>query len=662
MWRALVIAVFLSGGAAQAADVPTLSSLIKQANAAQAKGDSPGEIAAMEQALALEKSSLDKALLTRLRIRLGSSYLSARRFFDAMGQYETALAAVAANPALIKDQERFVLYDDVSYTEFAVGDYQAAADNSLVAVGLHKNGAKANPVSAADLYDRLGRAQRILGFPTADANLAIAQTIYQEAKLPDAVKSVALERGRIAMTAGRFDAAQEFFAAGKAMPADMALLERARNPQMDMIARFAAVSAPTIIPATSGGEARNVPDCASNGYGTSDWVVVDFSVSEYGGLYGETLAASSRTDLNAEPFLQTVSQWVFPWNFTSISNKIRSHQRIYLSCARQQPSLSPSPETYKAFRKWAIEQIPATLDPAVKRMLNFNLACANGAAKTRSAMVLNDLFVSAGYPPKSRVYFLWQIMADGTMLDRKVRQPYYDTLAKILEPERQAAFQIYADTNWLLSSNRRARQFEASDWNDRKTDFANLLELTARAKALTPANADLVEWLELKTALMGVQGDKATAAAEKLLQDMAARDDSKDGSTVSRTAARLNLASYVYNNGRRDEADRLIDRTGLSADQCSLFDQTRRRLELKQPTYPVAAMDNHLSGWAMVDHDLSAEGKALNPRTISSYPPFVFSGLSEKSMGTTVFTPVYSKGGPVACKGSDMSFFWKLAY
>jgi tetratricopeptide (TPR) repeat protein len=644
-----------------AADVPSVSSLMAVANEAAAKGDSPSEIAAVEQAVALRRLDPGDATSIRLRIRLGSSYISGGRYFDAMAQFEQVLPVIAESPNLIKDSERFVVYTDMGRAQFVLSEYTASAENFQSAIKLHEASVPSDPETIAFVYDHLGRAQRIIGSPDADASLAKAENIYRTEKKTDNLASVQIERGRAALANGQFEPAGALFRQGKALPADFALLDKVKNPGKDMSGRFASVSADSIIPPQSASETRNLPECVANGYLLSDWVVVDFSLGEYGDVFGVSLAAASRPDLNAEPFLQSVATWIFPWRFSNFPVKMRTHQRFYLACVRPQPILIPASTTQKSFAQWAWQLVPDTLDPLSKQWIVRMKAAKSKTAETRYAALLNQRFVDKGYPEKSRSVFLFKLLAADRIIDRNYRQPYYVALSAILDAEKKQDFRLLVDATWVLTGSKRMKQYEILAPENKKAKLAEMDKLLVRARTLPVANQDLVEWMELTTALMGVEGDQATPAAEKILQDMSARNDSLDGSTVSRQAARLNLASYAYNNGRGEEADRLIDKTGLSADQCSLFGQTRRRLQLKMPAYPEIAGNRRLQGWASVDHDLSIDGRAINPRTVSAYPPFVFSSLGEATVKSTVFTPVYSKGGPIACKASDMNMLWQIS-
>jgi protein TonB len=62
-----------------------------------------------------------------------------------------------------------------------------------------------------------------------------------------------------------------------------------------------------------------------------------------------------------------------------------------------------------------------------------------------------------------------------------------------------------------------------------------------------------------------------------------------------------------------------------------------RPIQRSEPDYPPAVFAAGVTGWVMVDFEISNEGKVVDPLVLDSDPPFVFEGAALAATRTWVY-------------------------
>ena len=141
------------------------------------------------------------------------------------------------------------------------------------------------------------------------------------------------------------------------------------------------------------------------------------------------------------------------------------------------------------------------------------------------------------------------------------------------------------------------------------------------------------------------QSERAVALLRQIADDpaLAANDPLKVGALVR-------IASAEQASGDAAAARAAFDRSGLSASQCALLDTPPKMLGFGAE-FPQEARMWGFEGWAQVQQDVTAAGKATNVRTIAAYPPFVFSKAARETFAGARYAKTFRPDGGPGCVG-----------
>jgi hypothetical protein len=108
------------------------------------------------------------------------------------------------------------------------------------------------------------------------------------------------------------------------------------------------------------------------------------------------------------------------------------------------------------------------------------------------------------------------------------------------------------------------------------------------------------------------------------------------------------------------EASRILASSGISPDQCSLFDIHPVLESMKRAQFPEEAERWHFEGYAGVGYDIDGDGRPANVHTITAYPPFIFTAASEKSVHSFRYDAPKIGDKPVGCTGESFGMIYRI--
>jgi hypothetical protein len=108
------------------------------------------------------------------------------------------------------------------------------------------------------------------------------------------------------------------------------------------------------------------------------------------------------------------------------------------------------------------------------------------------------------------------------------------------------------------------------------------------------------------------------------------------------------------------EAARALAASGLSVEECSLFDTHPIQTSTGTPQFPQDAERWQFEGYAAEGYDIDADGHPAGVRTVIAYPPFIFSTAAAEA--ARHFHYVLPKIGdkPAGCVGEQKGFSYRL--
>jgi hypothetical protein len=108
------------------------------------------------------------------------------------------------------------------------------------------------------------------------------------------------------------------------------------------------------------------------------------------------------------------------------------------------------------------------------------------------------------------------------------------------------------------------------------------------------------------------------------------------------------------------EAARILASSGISPDQCSLFDIHPVLESMRRAQFPEEAERWHFEGFAGVGYDIDSDGRPANVHTITAYPPFIFTASTEKSVRTFRYDAPKIGDKPVGCTGEAFGNSYRI--
>ncbi|PCD03072.1 hypothetical protein COC42_01210 [Sphingomonas spermidinifaciens] len=208
-------------------------------------------------------------------------------------------------------------------------------------------------------------------------------------------------------------------------------------------------------------------------------------------------------------------------------------------------------------------------------------------------------------------------------------------------------------------------QIEASGWPDRREQGVRLRKLDAlladRAVAADPVSRATVQLrvAEIRQRLAGNRA--ADPALDAALTAVADTPDLPERHPL-RARALLGLANNAAARGDFEAAQRAFARTGLDEQQCSLVGAKpdMKRSGASSAFYPTELTRLGFEGWSRIEFDIAADGKTVGPRTIMSYPPFLFGDAAKEMIARARFEQSYRPANGLACAADQRTFVFRL--
>jgi hypothetical protein len=118
--------------------------------------------------------------------------------------------------------------------------------------------------------------------------------------------------------------------------------------------------------------------------------------------------------------------------------------------------------------------------------------------------------------------------------------------------------------------------------------------------------------------------------------------------------AMLRRADLFAAGGDTAAAAAMVARTGLNAEQCAMLGITPslRSTGANGSDFPMEAMRWGFEGWVRTEFDIGADGRAIAPRPLIAYPPFVFDKAATGIASSSRWSSSYRGDQPVACAAS----------
>lgn len=128
--------------------------------------------------------------------------------------------------------------------------------------------------------------------------------------------------------------------------------------------------------------------------------------------------------------------------------------------------------------------------------------------------------------------------------------------------------------------------------------------------------------------------------------------------------ALLRRADLLAASGDIAGAADMVARTGLSAEQCAMLGVTpaMRQNGASPSDFPQAAQQWGFEGWVRTEFDITADGRAVEPRALIAYPPFVFDDAATGIASGSRWTSSYRGDRSVACAASNLQIRFVLPH
>ncbi len=384
------------------------------------------------------------------------------------------------------------------------------------------------------------------------------------------------------------------------------------------------------------------PDCGGEaGLKPDDMAVVEFSIAEDGSTRSVTPVYSSGGGKVALAFAQAVRDWSWPVeDVAALPAFFRYNARVEMRCSTAFPRPAISDSFDQALAAWLTDKgAPVTL------VTDGSDALALPAQ--RAALAAAD----ARAPKSLAVLAALVTLANNRVVPREERSTLY---------ERGLAI---AEANAVPPLPRLALELPAAAYrsaDDRKDQFQRavtpLLSKPFYAddpQARAALRLALVDHIDSKRA--SANGDREVILRQIVDDGALAKDD------ALKVGALVRLASLQIEAGKPDAARSAFAMTGLDAQQCAVLDARPRMMSTPgAEAFPQEAQAWGFEGWTQVQYDIGADGRTSEPRTLLSYPPFIFSQAASSFMGKARFAKTYRPDGGLGCGGNVQRIIFQI--
>ena len=392
------------------------------------------------------------------------------------------------------------------------------------------------------------------------------------------------------------------------------------------------------------GKSMFAPDCGEvSGLSPQDFAIVEFSIAGDGTVAVVTPIYTRGGPRVAAAFARVVRQWSWtPESAKAIPQFYRTATRVELRCSNAAgPRSNQRAPLTKRFTDWAvpIAAVPAdgvfdTADTAValRRKLAASQAASDPAGIAAAAGLL--AIGSATDNVEAAQLLVTAIASAGAnTVPREVR-------AALL------VFQTMIPQDMAQSSGTRPGPRNRAAMRALLQDPAIAADpLAAATLRIEIASSD---WKY-----------PAPADADALLAGVADAPDLPLHHPL-RQVAQLELADHAARRGDLPSAQAWFTKTGLTEEQCALIGTVpaMTRTGANSGQYPQEALRYGFEGFIKLEYDVSADGRAINPRAIIAYPPFVFTDSAKVMASGMRFETSYRPAQGKACsaRGDMISF------
>lgn len=374
------------------------------------------------------------------------------------------------------------------------------------------------------------------------------------------------------------------------------------------------------------------PDCgATTGLRPDDVAVVEFGIAPDGTVSYASPVYASRPGPAVAEFGRAVSRWSWaPESLAKIPPLFRLLTRVELRCSTA--SDRPTIQTYLdgAVRDWfATRGLPTPKEA--------------GVAAADLVMLRRELTErrAEARPPLELAPLLFEVARNGAAPSAERYAASADWSRAVLSADPPALVRVTAATAAAMT----ARPFRKNASMPAGT-FNGLL-----ADPVIAADPHAINALRLRIAEIAFDR-RDYAEARPQVQAVVA--DARLGPTDPlRSAAMLRSSAIALALGDLPAARTAFEQSGVSEEQCALIDAspvvTRRAGDARD--YPTEAINWHISGWAVTEFDIRADGSTSGVRTTVAYPPFVFGKATVKIYERTRYTQSYRPSGGLGCSG-----------
>lgn len=629
---AILLALVAAGGAA--AQQPTVQQQFEAASAARDAQDWPRALALFE---ALEARTTAPRNLAVIRVRKGTVLVELGRLAEAAAAIRAALPGLPETDATLHE-DRFlglttlggIAEHDLDYPE-ALRQYRLAA---------------AIPVADADrLLLQRGIVQTQL-FSNAEAALRDADAALRLAAAA-APGNRSFEgqlhtlKGRALLNLGRFDEARTELETALRLLGNLTM----RVDRADLLARsdlaIAALLSGNAADARRylaytgagrfdrgsivAGESNDLPQCGPE-IAPDDVAVIEAFVGADGSVRNAMPIYASRQGPSAIAFARSVSQWSFDaQEVRPVPALFRSVVRVEVRCVVQPPARYAGNGDTELVRL-------AAADPAWQRTI---AARAHRSADAlRAEVAAQDR--AAGPASGETLPLLLLLAAHDSLPHREHEAMYRRALPLAAEADAPPAVIAgiaiaIAREQWMQRDDRGSR--DGPD-HEAMLAFAEIRR--------SPQAAALVRLNRARHLFWQGDYDRALAIAAEV---RATPEAGADG--LIRTEA-LEIEAGVHAARRDPAAARAaFEAIGPGAARCGLPPR-QRRLSASSNDFPNDALRWGFEGWAVSEISASADGDAVQSRTVIAYPPFVFGESARRITDRARFEPGYA-ADPAPC-------------
>jgi len=637
------LAMLLLVGAGAHAE--TAQILYNQAQAAFDRKDWNGAIPGF--VAVLPANGAVPAPLALVSARLASALLHVGRFGEARIAADRALAALPADATSARAETLDIAGDAARYTS----DYGAAA--------VYYRQAQAGATTLHDankaLAVRLKLAQTLMTVDPKAVGADVEGLLRDPAFLAllDLRQTAIIEdlRARAAMNAGDLDTAEIWIERAIAHTGPLT-----ENVRMDDVLirndagilyalksdskkarRYIAFSGAGHLDSLDwiGRFQGQLPLCApGGGIEPSDSVILRFAIGADGQLEGIQPLYASRPGTLGETFARAASEWHWDPNLVAkVEPFWRNALVLQMRCVSRPAPDRLNARTYDDIGRWLSNKGV----PVSGRWETGFVA----AGDTRLAH--DDL---AAVPPLIGRY----LYGDSEAIDLRL-QHIFD--ANAAPPSAYAALvQLRADR--IARSDAPYVAYQGT--------LAHQLGGSVPAFERAHPGDPSVQWLKLEWAL-ALESSRNFAAALPILDAVLASPTSvlPERDPV-RSTAMLHQAMLIGKAGQSTLNNGLLADSGLSPEQCAMFDTHPIRTNgMMVNPFPNAALEWGFEGYVQEAFDIDDEGRTVNVRTVLAYPPYIFGPSTEHAIATMHYLPPKIGERSVGCTAQVQSVSYRIA-